>query len=76
MTGEETVDKVADHWYKIMALSMRKLGINHVCLTASDMGQQGFIALCVKEDATGLHISLIEDEKLAQELMQHANQTQ
>lgn len=64
-SGKETVDALADEWGKLMAISMYKLGLTELVITADDIdkacGADGAMekTLVVQELKAGLHIKLM-----------------
>jgi hypothetical protein len=64
LSGGATVDAVADHWGKLLAMYMHKAGLAEIVLTAADieaLGKDGEMEWClvVQELADGLHIKLM-----------------
>lgn len=63
---------VSDQWHKLVALLLRKMGTDHVVITAADlMAMRPGSAIVVQELHDGLHLRLVDSETAEQLAREH-----
>jgi hypothetical protein len=56
--------QVSDHWHKICALLMAKLGTDHVVITLADIARmEPNSAITIQELHDGLHLRIVNPEQ-------------
>lgn len=60
--NHQTTQAVHDHWHKIAAIVMQKLGADHVVITADDLRRmpEGMF-VTVQELDDGLHVRFVDE---------------
>ena len=61
--GHPTTKSLREMWFKLLLITMRKLGTDHVVITAADIEEipEGS-AVTAQEDQEGLHLRVVDPE--------------
>jgi len=75
ITGKQVVGMMDDQWHKVVAIIMKKHGIEKVIITADDIQKIAEIngAVVAHESSSGLEISLLDGAAAKRMALKHGN---